>query len=103
MVSKGYARVYTEGTSTRESDYLAHEAEARNTGLGLWQCGILNTVVSSPVSDQIEQCDRSYPGVCIPAPPPDLDCGEIAYRKFVVLPPDPHRFDGDKDEIGCDG
>ena len=47
-------------------------------------------------------CDPSYPTVCIPPPPPDLDCGEIPYRNFRVLPPDPHRFDGDKDGIGCE-
>ena len=41
-------------------------------------------------------CDPSYPNVCIPPWPPDLDCGEIQYRNFKVLSPDPHRFDGDK-------
>jgi micrococcal nuclease len=48
------------------------------------------------------QCDAAYPGVCIPSPPPDLDCGEISHRNFQVLSPDPHRFDGDKDGIGCE-
>lgn len=48
------------------------------------------------------QCDPSYPDVCIPPYPPDLDCGEIPYRNFRVLPPDLHRFDGDKDGIGCE-
>lgn len=47
-------------------------------------------------------CDPSYPDVCIPPPPPDLDCGDIPYKNFKVLPPDPHRFDGDKDGIGCE-
>jgi uncharacterized protein YraI len=47
-------------------------------------------------------CDPSYPDVCIPSPPPDLDCGDIPYRRFRVLPPDPHRFDGDHDGIGCE-
>jgi endonuclease YncB( thermonuclease family) len=47
-------------------------------------------------------CDPSYPDVCIPSPPPDLDCGEIPYTNFKVLQPDPHRFDGDKDGIGCE-
>ena len=50
-----------------------------------------------------ENCDSSYPDVCMPPPPPDLDCGEIPYRNFKVLPPDPHKFDGDKDGIGCEG
>lgn len=47
-------------------------------------------------------CDPSYPDVCIPSPPPDLDCKDVPYKKFNVLPPDPHRFDGDKDGIGCE-
>jgi len=48
------------------------------------------------------QCDSSYPSVCIPPYPPDLDCGEIGYSNFRVIQPDPHRFDGDKDGIGCE-
>jgi hypothetical protein len=47
-------------------------------------------------------CHPSYPTVCIPPPPPDLDCGDIPFRRFQVLPPDPHRFDGDRDGIGCE-
>ncbi len=50
----------------------------------------------------VGNCDPSYPTVCIPPPPPDLDCGDITYRNFTVLPPDPHRFDGDGDGIGCE-
>jgi hypothetical protein len=53
------------------------------------------------------KCTASYPTVCIPPPPPDLDCGEIPYRNFRVrwdVPnPDPHRFDGDHDGVGCEG
>lgn len=48
-------------------------------------------------------CDPSYPTVCIPPAPPDLDCGDIPYRRFAVRPPDPHGFDGnDNDGIGCE-
>ena len=47
-------------------------------------------------------CHPSYPTVCIPPPPPDLDCGDIPYRNFTVLPPDPHRFDSDGDGVGCE-
>jgi hypothetical protein len=47
-------------------------------------------------------CDPSYPGVCIPPPPPDLNCKDITYRRFKVLPPDPHNFDRDGDGIGCE-
>jgi hypothetical protein len=48
-------------------------------------------------------CHPSYPTVCIPPAPPDLDCGDISHRHFTVLPPDPHKFDGnDNDGIGCE-
>ncbi|HEX6945795.1 MAG TPA: lamin tail domain-containing protein [Acidimicrobiia bacterium] len=47
-------------------------------------------------------CDPSYPTVCIQPYPPDLDCGDIPFRRFQVLPPDPHGFDGDNDGIGCE-
>ena len=48
-------------------------------------------------------CDPAYPSVCIPPPPPDLDCAHVTFRRFTVLAPDPHRFDGDGDGIGCEG
>ena len=47
-------------------------------------------------------CDPSYPDFCIPSSPPDLDCKDIPQKKFTVLQPDPHRFDGDKNGIGCE-
>jgi micrococcal nuclease len=58
-------------------------------------------VVSDPVS--ASACDPSYPDVCITPFPPDLDCGDVPYGGFTVFPPDPHRFDGDYDGIGCEG
>jgi Protein of unknown function (DUF1524) len=56
----------------------------------------------TPLPSTAAGCDPAYPTVCIPPPPPDLDCGDIPYRNFKVLPPDPHRFDGDGDGIGCE-
>jgi len=55
-----------------------------------------------PPQTNENNCDPSYPTVCIPSPPPDLDCGDIPHKKFVVIQPDPHRFDGDKDGVGCE-
>ena len=55
-----------------------------------------------PTEPPSAECDPSYPGVCIPPPPPDLNCGDIEYREFVVLPPDPHGFDRNEDGIGCE-
>ena len=48
-------------------------------------------------------CDPSYPTVCIPSPPPDLNCPNVPYQRFKVLQPDPHRFDRDHNGIGCEG
>jgi len=47
-------------------------------------------------------CDSSYPDVCIPVYPPDLDCGEIRYSNFRVVGSDPHGLDRDNDGIGCE-
>jgi micrococcal nuclease len=47
-------------------------------------------------------CDPSYPTVCIVPPPPDLNCSDVPYRRFDVVGPDPHGFDGDNDGIGCE-
>ena len=49
-----------------------------------------------------EACDASYPDVCIPSPPPNLNCEDIPFRRFRVQAPDPHGFDPDRDGIGCE-
>ena len=38
---------------------------------------------------QGQSCDAAYPGVCIPPPPPDLDCPEIGLSNFKARPPVP--------------
>ena len=49
------------------------------------------------------ECAPSYPTVCIPAPPPDLNCADVfPLTDFQTLPPDPHNFDADHDGIGCE-
>jgi micrococcal nuclease len=52
-------------------------------------------------SQPVGNCHPCYPDVCIPPPPPDLDCPETPYCQFRVIC-DPHRFDGDHDGIGCE-
>jgi hypothetical protein len=51
-------------------------------------------------------CAVSYPTVCIPRPPPDLNCADIPYANFRVrwdvADPDPHHFDGNRDGVGCE-
>jgi micrococcal nuclease len=106
LVRNGYAEVSTYPPDVKYVDrFLAAQNEARQAGLGLWGTPPPpepNPQQTSPGSEGATGCDPSYPGVCIPPSPPDLDCGDIPFRRFIVLPPDPHRFDGDHDGIGCE-
>jgi len=95
LVAEGYARTLTVPPNVRYVEvFQALQTGARNNGRGLWSD-------SGTVTGQAK-CHPSYPDVCIPPPPPDLDCRDIPFRRFRVLPPDPHGFDGDKDGIGCE-
>ncbi|TVU55431.1 MAG: calcium-binding protein [Arthrospira sp. PLM2.Bin9] len=52
--------------------------------------------------NSLAKCDPSYPDICIPPYPPDLNCKDISDRKFRVTGSDPHKFDRDRDGIGCE-
>ncbi|CAD5984140.1 excalibur calcium-binding domain-containing protein [Planktothrix agardhii] len=61
-----------------------------------------NTDLVSNNSPQSSPCHPSYPDICIPPPPPDLNCSDIPYRRFKVIGSDPHGLDRDQDGIGCE-
>lgn len=53
------------------------------------------------------RCHASYPDVCIPPAPPDLDCRDVRGPKpfrvrHDVRDPDPHGFDRDRDGAACE-
>jgi micrococcal nuclease len=118
IVRDGYGVVEIYPPDDRYEGWLLQgEQDALNAGRGLWaMCGGADTPLSpptptpAPVSSQAQGiaantgCDPSYPGVCISpvSQAGDLDCGDILYRRFTVLQPDPHNFDGDHDGIGCE-
>lgn len=107
LVRQGFARVVTYPPDTRYVElYEAAEAEARAAGLGIWDEPSATILPFAPPAGTVapgrEGCDPAYPTVCIPPPPPDLDCADIDARRFEVLPPDPHRFDGGGDGLGCE-
>jgi len=54
-------------------------------------------------TNNVQNCDTSYPDFCIPSPPPDLDCNDISQKDFTVRGSDPHRFDLDGNSKGCEG
>lgn len=88
LLYDGHAEISTQYCNTSEfSDY----SWAQRFG-----CAITESI---PTQDD---CDPSYPDFCIPLNSPDLDCGDIPQKRFKVLQPDPHRFDGNKDGIGCE-
>jgi len=119
LVREGYASVSTYPPDVKYAErFLAAQQEAQSAGRGLW--GGCSKVPGSPTpvpgaptptptptptpspTPPRQGCDPAYPTVCIPSPPPDLDCTDIPYRGFTVRPPDPHRFDSDGDGIGCE-
>jgi hypothetical protein len=124
------ARVRFQSTFARLRSYRAAEAAAIERRLGLWGACVTppttptttTTATTTPTSSSTTttsttssstttttpptNCAPSYPDVCIPPPPPDLDCSQIPYRNFRVIytvpQPDPHNVDGDRDGIGCE-
>lgn len=100
-----YLQQFRHENPTLATQLDAAFAAARSEGAGLWSA----CSAGAPRLQQHETsapsrggCDPSYPTVCIPSPPPDLDCGDISFRRFQVLAPDPHHFDADHDGIGCE-
>lgn len=94
LLRQGVARVYVyDRPFERLAVYSRAEHSAKTRPNSLWKrC----------VSRHTGRCDPSYPDVCIPPPPPDLDCADIPYRYFRVVGRDPHHFDGNHDGIGCE-
>lgn len=102
LVLAGYAQVSTYPPDVKYTDlFLAAESRARDAGVGLWGSVCVEPVTPVAPVPFVGSCDPAYPTVCIPPLPPDLDCGDITFRRFQVLPPDPHRFDGNGDGVGC--
>jgi micrococcal nuclease len=97
LLKKGYAITYT--------DYC-EVSEFANDGWAI--CYPTNVNASDSVAGNTTtekkqgNCDPSYPDVCIPPPPPDLDCSDISQKDFKVNGSDPHRFDNNNDGTGCE-
>ena len=122
LVATGYAKAYVyepSGPFQYAPQFLGAERQARNARRGLWgpPCrgnttqpdpGALPAPAPAPTTSTPTTtaprtgCDPAYPTVCIAPAPPDLDCADVPYRNFRVLPPDPHHFDGGGDGVGCE-
>jgi micrococcal nuclease len=110
LLRQGYAQVATFPPDVKYIDplFLEAQAGARDSGLGLWGASPVPTpaAIQPLVPGPGAGCEPSYPTICIPIGTPDLDCGDIDARRFTVLwdvpNPDPHRFDRERDGIGCE-
>ena len=126
LARSGYAALSTFPPDVKYADEISAAQEfAQRHGRGLWGACPAFGAPAAPDQDQAlgasqggaaappvpapnrpagggTGCDPSYPTLCLAASP-DLDCGDVPARGFTVLPPDPHRFDGDLDGVGCEG
>lgn len=103
LVEGGYAEATAYAPDTAcIGAFEAAQRAAQTAQVGLWMATPEVLVPIATAGDGTAACDPSYPGVCIPPAPPDLDCGEISFRRFQVLSPDPHGFDRDGDGVGCE-
>jgi micrococcal nuclease len=113
LVRLGFAQVATYPPDVKYTDSLLLPAQraARAAGIGLWASdeptSSATPAATAPHGLVGGSCEPSYPDICVPLDSPDLDCGDISARRFRVVwdvpNPDPDRFDGDHDGIGCEG
>lgn len=111
LVRQGFAQLDTFPPDVKYVDVLrAVQDDAREAQVGLWAAAPSEAIpiptpksLLDPGATGRDDCDDSYPEVCIPAYPPDLDCGDITERNFIVRGPDPHGFDRGGDGVGCEG
>ena len=100
LLESGYARVYREGESFLEQEYLQLEEAAHEAKKGLWGCSARAGPrgVSSPSDHRYDLAG------------PDRDCGDFlsweeaqAFFEGAGGPSvDRHRLDGDSDGIACE-
>jgi len=106
LLQDGFANQLTIPPNVRYADLFTELARAaREADRGLWSA--CEESAPSPSNQATSGgCHASYPDFCIPPPPPDLDCPDIDRKAFTVRhdvqDPDPHRFDGDRDGVGCE-
>lgn len=104
LIEGGYARIYDSGDEEQHGQRLRDaEARAREAGAGLWTACETEDEddTDAGASSSEDGCDDAYPDVCIPPPPPNLNCADLEYRDIRVLSPDPHGLDRDGDGVGC--
>lgn len=109
LLRLGFAQVTTYPPDVKYVDALYVDAESGAIAheLGLWG---LPPTPAPTVAPQQSNCEPSYPDICIPIGAADLDCPDMYAQNISrirvlwdVANPDPHRFDGNGDGVGCEG
>lgn len=98
----GFAKAYPPDTRYYNWMKMLMDDAAANRRGGWSLCVTQPQPTPTPTPPTGSNCDAAYPDVCIPSPPPDLNCSDISFRRFRVLPPDPHHFDGNQNGVGCE-
>jgi micrococcal nuclease len=121
LIAQGYAFEYTYNVPyLYQAEFQQAEQDARTNQRGLWAPATCNgelrpadepapTPTQPPVVQEEQpagNCHPAYANVCIPPPPPDLNCPDIRADYGcgieVISWPDPHEIDRDQDGIGCE-
>lgn len=125
LIYQGYGFEYTyEVPYVYQTEFRQAEQDARQNQRGLWAPDACNgerkpadapapepppappVVEEPPPAPLAGNCSPAYANVCIPPPPPDLNCEEIRQQYGcsiqVVIQPDPHEIDRDGDGIACE-
>ena len=108
---------YQGGLGVYSKQFLKAAENAKRNEVGLWKLcpgsklnpySALQTYAFklSPSAAAMSKtaCNTNYAG-CVPAYPPDLDCGDIKRLNLApvrVIGRDIHKLDRDGDGIGCD-
>ena len=106
MIRQGRAAEYTyESAYARQARYQTAQSTAQGTGRGIWnRCGGVDTALAQPAPESRPrpggECDPGY-DPCVPPYPPDLDCDDVD-GPIRITGDDPHGFDADGDDVGCD-
>ena len=123
LAAEGYARYlpYDRRNVLHAERIEAAQERARSAGLGLWGAcpagaGEAPPPEASPapppsVGAPDGECDPAYVNLCLPPPPPDLNCADVDPRlreagldalELREAGVDPHGLDRDRDGLACE-
>jgi hypothetical protein len=83
-----------------------HHVDTDLDGIGCESVSSTTSSSAAGIAATAAECDPSYPDLCLPPAPPDLNCADIGVPVAVIHAPlrgatDPHKLDPDGDGVGC--